>query len=51
MTFVRENQIILWQGVYFFTGTNTLLQKPQKHTRTIVMKTMINTIGEKLDIW
>ena len=25
MTFVRENQIIPWQGVYFFT--NTVLQK------------------------
>ena len=44
MTFVRENQIIPWQGVYFFT--NTVLQKSYKHT--VVMKTMINTIGKKI---
>ena len=44
MTFVRENQIIHWQGVYFFT--NTVLQKSQKHT--VVMKNMINTIGKKI---
>ena len=42
--FVRENQIIPWQGVYFFT--NTVLQKSQKHT--VVMKNMINTIGKKM---
>ena len=42
--FVRENQIIPWQGVYFFT--NTVLQKSQKHT--VVMKNMINTIGKKI---
>ena len=35
--FVKENQIIPWQGVYFFT--NTVLQKSQKHT--VVMKNMI----------
>ena len=46
MTFVRENQIIPWQGVYFFT--NTVLQKSQKHTSTVVMKNMINTIGKKI---
>ena len=40
--FDRENQIIPWQGVYFFT--NTVLQKSQKHT--VVMKNMINTIGK-----
>ena len=44
MTFVRENQIIPWQGVYFFT--NTVLQKSQKHT--VVMQNMINTIGKKI---
>ena len=44
MTFDRENQIIPWQGVYFFT--NTVLQKSQKHT--VVMKNMINTIGKKI---
>ena len=46
MTFVRENQIIPWQGVYFFT--NTVLQKSYKHT--VVMKNMINTmvIGTKM---
>ena len=43
-TFVRENQIIPWQGVYFFT--NTVLQKSPKHT--VVMKNMINTIGKKI---
>ena len=42
--FVRENQIIPWQGVYFFT--NTVLQKSQKHI--VVMKNMINTIGKKM---
>ena len=56
MTFDRENQIIPWQGVYFFT--NTVLQKSQKHTvvmkniksqkHTVVMKNMINTIGKKI---
>ena len=40
--FVRENQIIPWQGVYFFT--NTVLQKSQEHT--VAMKNMINTIGK-----
>ena len=45
MTFDRKNQIIPWQGVYFFT--NTVLQKSQKHT--VVIKTMIlNTIGKKI---
>ena len=44
MTFVRENQIIPWQGVYFFT--NTVLKKSLKHT--VVMKNMINTIGKKI---
>ena len=44
MIFVRENQIIPWQGVYFFT--NIVLQKSQKHT--VVMKNMINTIGKKI---
>jgi len=42
--FDRENQIIPWQGVYFFT--NTVLQKSQQHT--VVMKNMINTIGKKI---
>ena len=41
---VGENQIIPWQGVYFFT--NTVLQKSQKHT--VVLKNMINTIGNKI---
>ena len=41
VTFIMENQIIQWQGVYFFT--NTVLQKSQKHT--VVMK---NTIGKKI---
>ena len=45
--FVRENQIIPWQGVYFFT--NTVLQKSQKHT--VVMKNMINTIGKKIHMY
>ena len=45
MTFDRENQIIPWQGVYFFT--NTVLQN---HTNvyTVVMQNMINTIGKKI---
>ena len=42
--FDRENQIIPWQGVYFFT--NTVLKKSQKHT--VVIKNMINTIGKKI---
>ena len=42
VTFDRENQIIPWQGVYFFT--NTVLQKSYEHT--VVMKNMINTIGK-----
>ena len=37
MAFGRENQIVPWQGVYFFT--NTVLQKSQKHN--VVMKNMI----------
>ena len=44
MTFDRENQIIPWQGVNFFT--HTVLQKSQKHT--VVMKNRINTIGKKI---
>ena len=44
VTFDRENQIIPWQGVYFFT--NTVLQKSQEHTYTVAMKNMINTIGK-----
>ena len=45
MAFGRENQIIPWQGVYFFI--NTVLQKSYKHT--VVMKKLINTsaIGKK----
>ena len=35
MTFVRENQIIPWQGVYFFT--NTVLQN-HRNICTVVMK-------------
>ena len=60
VTFDRENQIIPWQGVYFFT--NTVLKKSQKHTVVIknmiikksqkhtvnVIKNMINTIGKKI---
>ena len=42
VTFDRENQIIPWQGVYFFT--NTVLQKLQEHT--VAMKNMINTTGK-----
>ena len=45
MTFVRENQIIPWQGVYFFT--NTVLQN-HRNIYTVVMKNMINTIGKKI---
>ena len=44
MTFDRENQIIPWQGVYFFT--NTVLQKTQKHN--VLMENMVNTIGKKM---
>ena len=35
MTFVRENQIIPWQGVYFFT--NTVLQN-HRNIYTVVLK-------------
>ena len=45
MTFVRENQIIPWQGVYFFT--NTVLQN-HRNIYTVVMKNMMNTIGKKI---
>jgi len=34
MTFARENQIIPWQGVYFFT--NTVLQN-HRNIYTVVM--------------
>ena len=44
MTFVRENQIIPWQGVYFLP---TLFYKITE-TCTVVMKTMINSIGKKI---
>ena len=44
-TFVRENQIIPWQGVYFFT--NTVLQN-HRNIYTVVMKNMMNTIGKKI---
>ena len=43
VTFDRENQIIPWQGVYFFT--NTVLQKSYE---SVVMKNMIHTIGKKI---
>ena len=46
MTFVRENQIIPWQGVYFFT--NSALFYKIIETYTVVMKNMINTIGKKI---
>ena len=44
MIFDRENQIISWQGVYFFT--NTVLQ----NHRNIYCcdENMINTIGKKI---
>ena len=46
-TFVRENQIIPWQGVYFFT--NTVLQNHRNiYSITVVMKNMMNTIGKKI---
>ena len=44
MTFVRENQIIPWQGVYFFTNTVYKIIE----TYTVVMKNMISTIGKKM---
>ena len=40
---VGENQIIPWQGVYFFT--HTVLQKTLKHN--VLMENMTNTIGKK----
>ena len=45
MTFVRENQIIPRQGVYFFTNIYTALQN-HRNIYTVVMKNMINTIGK-----
>ena len=45
MTYVRENQIIPWQGVYFFA--NTVLQN-HRNMYTVVMKNLINTIGKKI---
>ena len=46
MAFYRKNKIIPWQGVYFFT--NTVLQNLKLQKHTVVMKTMINTIGKKI---
>ena len=36
MTFVRENQIIPWQGVYFFTNTVTTCNTIGKQIHTLV---------------